>query len=155
MSENEAKKLTKEQRHEKIRRKFERDIKKECRACLFKIEDLSDKRIKFKLDKNAQQLYLTGICIYANKAHTNGLPSLLLVEGGPLAIKKYKTLMLRRIKWFEKKVQISLKRKIQLIKMKKMKCWMEKKMNLKIIVNVVWFGRSLSLTIGCIKEKIL
>lgn len=110
MSENEAKKLTKEQRHEKIRRKFERDIKKECRACLFKVEDLNDKRIKFKIDKNAQQLYLTGICIYANKAHSSGLPTLLLVEGGPLAIKKYKNLMLRRIKWLDKNVNSELRK---------------------------------------------
>ena len=92
MSENEARKLTKDQRHEKIRRKYERDIKKECRACLFKIDDLKDKRIKFKIDKNAQQLYLTGIFIYANKGQAKGLPHLLLVEGGPLAIKKYKNL---------------------------------------------------------------
>lgn len=102
MNENEAKKLTKEQKHDKIRRKFERDIKKECRACLFKIDDLSNKRIKFKIDKNASQLFLTGICIYINKAFGMNLPNLLLVEGGPLAIKKYKTLMLKRIKWDKK-----------------------------------------------------
>jgi U4/U6 small nuclear ribonucleoprotein PRP3 len=99
ISENEAKKLTKEQRHEKIRRKFERDIKKECRACLFKIDNFPNKRIKFKIDKNAQQLYLTGICIYAHKSQAGNLPNLLLVEGGPLAIKKYKNLILRRLKW--------------------------------------------------------
>lgn len=99
MAENEANKLTKEQRHEKIRRKFERDIKKECRACLFKIDNLPNKRIKFKIDKNAQQLYLTGICIYSHKSQANKFPNLLLVEGGPLAIKKYKNLITRRIKW--------------------------------------------------------
>jgi U4/U6 small nuclear ribonucleoprotein PRP3 len=30
------------------------------------------------------------------------LPNLVLVEGGPRVIKKYKRLMLRRIKWNEK-----------------------------------------------------
>lgn len=102
MNENDAKKLTKEQKHEKIRRRFERDIKKECRACLFRIDDLSNKRIKFKIDMNASQLFLTGICININKGFGMNLPNLLLVEGGPLAIKKFKTLMLRRIKWDKK-----------------------------------------------------
>ena len=102
MTDNEGKKLTKDQKHEKIKRKYERDIKKECRACLYKVEDLSNQKIKFKIDKNAQQLYLTGICIYNNKSYGSNLPNLLLVEGGPLAIKKYKNLMLRRIKWNKK-----------------------------------------------------
>jgi U4/U6 small nuclear ribonucleoprotein PRP3 len=33
------------------------------------------------------------------------LPNLVLIEGGPRAIKKYKNLMLRRIKWDKKHVE--------------------------------------------------
>jgi len=101
MKSNEERKLTKIQKVDKTRRKFERDIKKDCKACLFRIEDLSDVKKKFKLDMNAKQLFLTGICIYNNKNSGLNLPNLLLVEGGPLAIKKYKNLCLRRIKWDE------------------------------------------------------
>ena len=88
MKSNEERKLTKDQKADKIRRKFERDIKKDCKACLFRIDDLSDVKKKFKLDMNAKQLFLTGICIFNNKNSGLGLPNLLLVEGGPLAIKK-------------------------------------------------------------------
>jgi U4/U6 small nuclear ribonucleoprotein PRP3 len=95
--------LTKEQKAEKIKRKFERDSKKEVKACLFRIENLSHKKNRFKIDRNAQQLYLTGVCIMMKKNLNLNLPSLVYVEGGPLSIKKFKTLLLRRIKWSEKK----------------------------------------------------
>jgi len=46
---------------------------------------------------------LGGFCFIAdyNMAPAD-LPNLVLIEGGPRAIKKYKRLMLRRIKWNEK-----------------------------------------------------
>jgi U4/U6 small nuclear ribonucleoprotein PRP3 len=31
-----------------------------------------------------------------------GLPNMIIVEGGPTAIKKYKKLLLRRVRWNEK-----------------------------------------------------
>lgn len=99
MLENEKNKLTKEQKAEKIRKKFERDIKKDCKACLFKIADLSNKQFKYKIDKNAQQLYLTGVCITNKRNNIEKIPTFVYVEGGPLALKKYKNLLLRRIKW--------------------------------------------------------
>lgn len=102
MMENEKNKLTKEQKGEKVRKKFERDIKKDCKACLFKIPDLSDRKIKYKLDKNAQQLYLTGVCIANKRSNMDRIPTFIYVEGGTLALKKYKTLLLRRIKWGKK-----------------------------------------------------
>jgi U4/U6 small nuclear ribonucleoprotein PRP3 len=106
MAENEKNKLTKEQKGEKVRKKFERDIKKDCKACLFKIPDLYDRKIKYKIDKNAQQLYLTGICIANKRSNMDRIPTLIYVEGGPLALKKYKNLLLRRIKWGQKENNI-------------------------------------------------
>ena len=42
---------------------------------------------------NAQQYHLTGcVLVYSNV-------NLVIVEGGPKALKKYKKLMLHRIKW--------------------------------------------------------
>lgn len=99
MSENEKNKLTKEQKAEKIRKKFEKDIKKDCKACLFKITNLLDRKNKFKIDTNAQQLYLTGVCITNKRNNAEKIPSFIYVEGGPLALKKFKILLLRRIKW--------------------------------------------------------
>lgn len=108
MKENEARKLTPEKKAEKIKKKFEKDSKKEVRACLFKIEDLSQKKNKYQIDKNSQQLYLTGVCmmnrrkkqkIENSQANNVILPNLVYAEGGPLAIKKFKNLLLRRIKW--------------------------------------------------------
>ena len=45
--------------------------------------------------KNAEQLALTGICIFHPKFN------LVIVEGGPWAINKYRKLMMQRIKWSE------------------------------------------------------
>lgn len=99
LRDNESRKLTKEQREDKVKRKLERDSKKEVRACLFKIQNISANKIRFKIDRNAQQLYLTGLCLMTKKNNPDNLPSLLYVEGGPLAIKKIKNVMLKRIDW--------------------------------------------------------
>lgn len=99
MARNEGKKLTKEMKAEKILKKLKRDSAMECRVAVFRIEDLSNRSYKFKVDKNAQQLALHGVCLVSDKKSGLNLPSIVVVEGGPKAIKKYKKLMLRRIKW--------------------------------------------------------
>lgn len=44
-----------------------------------------------------------GFCFIADLAMAPAdLPNMVLIEGGPRAIKKYKRLMLRRINWNEK-----------------------------------------------------
>lgn len=106
MRENEARKLTKDQKSDKFKRKFERDGKKETKACLFKIEDLRDRRHRFKVNRTAQQLYITGLCLIGKKNLTGKLPNLILAEGGPLALKRYKNLLLRRIKWDKSKMEV-------------------------------------------------
>lgn len=57
---NENRRLTKAQRIEKLKTKSERDAKKETWSALFKIRSLKNPRNFFKVDKNAQQLYLNG-----------------------------------------------------------------------------------------------
>ena len=54
---------------------------------------------KFKINKNAKQLHANGVFIMIDKRNAPHLNNLVLVEGGPKVIKKYKKLMLRRIKW--------------------------------------------------------
>ncbi|CAG8505803.1 4656_t:CDS:2 [Ambispora gerdemannii] len=76
---NEERKLTDEQRKEKKKQKI--------------VNDLSHPKMKYKVDQNAQQLDLTGTVII------NPNFSVIVVEGGPKAVKNYKKLMLRRINW--------------------------------------------------------
>jgi len=64
----------------------------ECVA-LFRINDLSHSQKRFKVDKNAQQLNLTGVVLIFPTF------SMVVVEGGQKAINQYKKLMLRRIDW--------------------------------------------------------
>lgn len=52
--ENESRRLTKEQRGEKAKKKWEKDSTQEIRTAVFRIEDLSDPTHKFKVNMNAQ-----------------------------------------------------------------------------------------------------
>ena len=99
LDRNAKKKLTKEQKAEKYMRKLRRDSAAECRVAVFRVEDLSHGAHKFKVNMNAQQLALNGVCIIADKKLGLGLPNVVVVEGGPKAIKFYKKLMLRRVRW--------------------------------------------------------
>ncbi|KAL4436301.1 hypothetical protein ABPG74_015892 [Tetrahymena malaccensis] len=100
---NQERQLTKEQKAEKFLRKLKRDSAIECRVALFRIENLQDRVHKFKVDINAQQMQLHGCLINPvvnlDSRSTINMPAIVLVEGGPKAIKFYKKLMLRRIKW--------------------------------------------------------
>jgi len=89
---NQARKLTPTERSEKKRRKLIEDTKFSTSVAVFKVLELNT-RNRHKIDKAAQLNYLTGCCI-------NGPTFILVVvEGGPKGLKRYKKLMLRRIKW--------------------------------------------------------
>lgn len=92
---NEDRKLTKEQRHEKLAINQEKDQSKGIQCLVFRIETLANGKHRFKINKNAEQLGLTGICIFSPKFN------LVIVEGGPYAVNKYKKLMMQRIDWKE------------------------------------------------------
>jgi U4/U6 small nuclear ribonucleoprotein PRP3 len=51
---------------------------------------------------NAQQFHMGGFCLIADLTMAPDLPNLVIVEGGPRAIKKFKRLMLRRVDWNSK-----------------------------------------------------
>jgi U4/U6 small nuclear ribonucleoprotein PRP3 len=105
---NEKRRLTKAQRNDKFKSKMDRDTKKETWSALFKIKSLKDPKNFFKVDKNAQQLYLNGVCIYTDKLREDQgvhFPNLVVVEGGKVAVRKYKKLLMRRIKWNNKEEQ--------------------------------------------------
>jgi len=92
--DNEARKLTKEERHVKEAEKRAADVLRTgLHCCLFRIANLSNPSHVFKIDQNARQLELTGIVIM------NPRTNIVVVEGGLPAIKKYKRLMTVRIDW--------------------------------------------------------
>jgi U4/U6 small nuclear ribonucleoprotein PRP3 len=103
LKRNEDNKLTREQREAKMRRKHERDIvNNECRIAVFKVDTLKQPHLKFKVDMNAQQFHMGGFCLIADQTMAPDLPNLVIVEGGPRAVKKFKRLMLRRVDWNSK-----------------------------------------------------
>ena len=92
---NEERKLTKEQRHEKLAQQQEGDAAKGIFVTVYRIDNLANGRHRFKIGKNAEQNALTGVCIMHPKFN------LVIVEGGKHSIQFYKKLMLNRMGWTE------------------------------------------------------
>ncbi|KAI4302365.1 hypothetical protein MLD38_038118 [Melastoma candidum] len=91
---NIARKLTPAERREKKERKlFEDTSTLETIVSVYKINDLSHKQTRFKVDVNAQENRLTG-CVVISDGIT-----VVVVEGGSKSIKRYGKLMLNRINW--------------------------------------------------------
>lgn len=64
-------------------------------VCVYRVKDLSDPAVKFKLEANSNQLHMTGIVLLYKDLNV------VVVEGGPKQQRKFKRLMLNRIKWNE------------------------------------------------------
>jgi U4/U6 small nuclear ribonucleoprotein PRP3 len=92
---NEERKLTKEERQEKLAQQQEGDAAKGIFVTVYRVDSLANGRHRFKVSKNAEQDALTGVCIMHPKFN------LIIVEGGKHSIQHYKKLMLNRINWTE------------------------------------------------------
>merc|ERR1719331_1042659 len=93
---NEANKLAPEERRKKKIAKWRETKESEgVNVLLFKVKSLASKRYIFKIDQNAQQYHMTGMCIASPAGN------MVVLEGNAKAAKRYKRLMLRRIKWGE------------------------------------------------------
>uniref|UniRef100_A0A671RLL2 U4/U6 small nuclear ribonucleoprotein Prp3 n=1 Tax=Sinocyclocheilus anshuiensis TaxID=1608454 RepID=A0A671RLL2_9TELE len=92
---NAARKLTAEQRKEKKVKKLKEDLSHGVHIAVYRIRNLHNPAKKFKVEANANQLYLTGTVVLHRDVN------IVVVEGGPKAQKKFKRLMLNRIKWDE------------------------------------------------------
>ncbi|KAJ5082358.1 hypothetical protein N7532_011401 [Penicillium argentinense] len=90
---NEERKLTKDQRREKLATQQEADASLGIYVSVYKIDNLASGRNRFKISKNAEQNALTGICVMHPKLN------LVIVEGGKHSINNYRKLMLNRIDW--------------------------------------------------------
>ncbi|KIL60322.1 hypothetical protein M378DRAFT_921940 [Amanita muscaria Koide BX008] len=93
---NAERKLTDEQRREKIETKKVEEDKKGVYGAVFKVKKLSDPAHQFKVRRNAEQMNLSGVCIF------NPQFSFVYVEGGAKFIRQYTRLMLHRIAWTER-----------------------------------------------------
>lgn len=94
---NQARMLTPEQRRAKTIEHWKQtaETKVLVESSIYRLyDDFDSKKILFKLDRNAQQLHLTGVCVVLK-----GVRCMVVVEGGPRSIRRYRRLMLRRIKW--------------------------------------------------------
>ncbi|KAH9983455.1 pre-mRNA processing factor 3-domain-containing protein [Russula vinacea] len=92
---NSERKLTDEQRREKVETKKAEEDKKGILGAVFKVSTLADPAHRFKVRKNAEQMALTGLAIF------NPGFSMVYVEGAPKFMRSYKRLMLHRIVWTE------------------------------------------------------
>jgi len=90
---NLSRKLTKDEQKDKKKKKLEKDAKLSLQVAVFRVNDLSNPRNKFKVDINAKELQLTG-CVILHK-NTN----LIVVEGGSKAVRKFKKVLLNRMDW--------------------------------------------------------
>lgn len=98
LERNAANQLTKEQRSEKRARKFQEDLSQRVSVAIFYVANMSHPYHRAKVDLNAQQYNLTGVCL---ECQQDPKFALIIVEGGPKAIKKYVRLLTVRMKWSE------------------------------------------------------
>ncbi|RDA84247.1 hypothetical protein CP532_2930 [Ophiocordyceps camponoti-leonardi (nom. inval.)] len=92
---NEERRLTREQKQEKLAKNQENDANRGIHILVFGITTLVNGQHRYKIGVNAEQLDLTGICIMHPKYN------LVIVEGGAWSTSRYKKLMLQRMKWTE------------------------------------------------------
>ena len=92
---NEERKLTKEEQHAKLASKQAQDVARGLHISVYRIDNLSNGRHRFKINKNAEQQGLVGLCLISPNF------SLVIVEGGVHSIAAYKKLMMNRIDWTE------------------------------------------------------
>ena len=92
---NEDRKLTKEQRLEKLARQQADDVARGMHVRVYKIDSLANGKHRYQIGINAEQQSLTGVCIMHPKMN------LVVVEGGEHSIRSYDKLMQQRIKWQE------------------------------------------------------
>ncbi|XP_022908183.1 U4/U6 small nuclear ribonucleoprotein Prp3 [Onthophagus taurus] len=97
---NASRRLTADQKRDKKIKKIKEDTSTGVYVSVFRIRELHELASKkFKVETNAKQLFMTGcVLMYPDCC-------VVVVEGGPKQQKKYKRLMLHRIKWEEDTVK--------------------------------------------------
>jgi len=100
---NEERKLTKEERAEKLDKQQAEDAAKGIHVRVYKIDSLANGKHRFQVSKNAEQNALTGVCIMHPKMN------LVVVEGGEHSVRAYDKLMQNRVRWTEMEAPSALR----------------------------------------------
>lgn len=95
---NETLKLNTQRRREKNIKKLRKDVSIGIHVSVYLVRDLHKAHAKkFKVEINAKQLYMSGVIAMFHDL------SVVVVEGGPKQQKRYRQLMMHRIKWHKEK----------------------------------------------------
>ncbi|CAG2118405.1 unnamed protein product [Medioppia subpectinata] len=92
---NASRKLTVEQKKQKKTKKIKEDTSLGVCVAVYRVLNLMNQAKKFKVEANIKQLLMTGVIVLYRNINV------VVVEGGPKQQKKFKHLMLDRIKWGE------------------------------------------------------
>ena len=95
--ENQERKLTPEQRKQKKLEKLRKNETGVIESVVFKVKDISQPLHRKTIDHTTRDGALSGVLIICSEGDCN----LVIAEGGPRAIKKFKRLMQVRLKWKE------------------------------------------------------
>jgi U4/U6 small nuclear ribonucleoprotein PRP3 len=95
---NAARKLTPEQKAEKRRRKYAEDTSAEVHVAVYRAGELGAEggKARYQIDVNAQQWNLSGLAVLHPECNV------VIAEGGPKAQRRFRRLMLHRIRWRKK-----------------------------------------------------
>lgn len=94
-ADNQARKRTKEELRIQVADKIAKDREAGLFVNVYCVRNVSNPSHRFKVDMNARQLGLSGAFIIFADCN------IVVVEGGIKALRKYRTLLLRRIAWEE------------------------------------------------------
>ncbi|CDI79911.1 GA20565, related [Eimeria acervulina] len=94
---NSERKLTKEEKANKNINKWRLKQQNNCSVAVFRVKSLANKRHLFKVDTNAKQFHVTGVCVLPPQPAW----AVVVFEGSHKSIKRLRALMERRIKWTE------------------------------------------------------
>ncbi|XP_063674814.1 U4/U6 small nuclear ribonucleoprotein Prp3-like [Bolinopsis microptera] len=92
---NSERQLTKEQRGAKKMAKLSEDTSQGVHIAVFRIDNLSNPQHKYKVETNATQFMFTGLMLLSKDNN------IVIIEGGPKGLRKFKRLMMIRMKWDE------------------------------------------------------
>ncbi|CAF0894597.1 unnamed protein product [Adineta steineri] len=90
---NASRKLSAEQRREKKIKHTTEDTTTGVHAAVYRVRSLEDPSQRFKIETNCKQLHMTGCVVVCKDIN------IIAVEGGPKQQKKFRRLLLNRIKW--------------------------------------------------------
>jgi len=96
---NAARKLTADQRRDKKIRKIKEDTSLGAHVAVYRVQDLTNPSKKFKVETNANQLFMTGCVVLYRDCNV------VVVEGGPKQQKKFKRVMMNRIRWSDEQIK--------------------------------------------------